>query len=77
LPEKTLPADTMLASIRFQIDPGAPVGMVAFDPGVSFGEDLQPQVNFEVLAIPEASTWSMLLAGLLLTAGAVRRKATR
>lgn len=77
VPEKTFATDTMLAALHFQINPGAATGLVPFDPGVTFGEDIQPLVNFEVLAVPEASTWALFVFGLALTAVAVRRRANR
>jgi hypothetical protein len=76
LPEKSFAADAVLATLRFTIDPGAPVGPVAFDPGVVVGETalpIPPGAGFEVLAVPEPESWMLLAAGIALLALATRR----
>jgi hypothetical protein len=78
LPEKTFSTDAVLATLRFAIDPGAPAGPVPFDPGVTVGSDplpIPPGAGFEVLAVPEPSTWALLLVGLFGIARTMRRKA--
>lgn len=77
LEPKTFAAETMLARIRFRIADDAPIGPVAFDPGVTVGQDLLPlpaAAGFEVLAIPEPGTWGLLAAGLVTVGAAVRRR---
>lgn len=71
---KTFSANTVLATLRFTIAPGTPVGIVAFDPGVFVGDDILPATSFEVLAVPEPTTWAMFLLGLLVVGCAIRRK---
>ncbi len=73
---KTFDADTLLATMRFNIAPAAPVGVVDFDPGVVVGVDILPipgGQQFEVLAIPEPSNWILMLAGLAVVALAAPR----
>jgi hypothetical protein len=77
LPPKTFASDTLLATLRFNIAPDAPVGPVPFDAGVIVGEDLlpiPPAQNFEVLAIPEPQHWALLAAGLAVVGAVVRRR---
>jgi PEP-CTERM motif len=78
LPEKTFATDTLLATLRFSIDPGASAGPVPFDAGVTVGSDPLPipaGANFEVLAVPEPGNWALLLLGLLGMTWTLRRKA--
>ncbi len=80
LPEKSFAADAVLATLRFTIAPGAPVGLVAFNPGVVVGQNVLPipaGAGFEVLAIPEPGTWALLAAGIVLLAGATKRSQAR
>ena len=75
LPEKTFATDTLLATLRFSINPGAAPGPVPFDAGVTVGSVPLPipaGANFEVLAIPEPSSWALFLAGLFGIAQAIR-----
>jgi hypothetical protein len=77
LPEKSFSADTVLATLRFRIDPAAAVGPVPFNPGVVVGVDDLPIAvaqNFEVLAVPEPAHWALLAAGLVTVAFGVRRQ---
>ena len=76
LPEKTFAEDTLLARYRFTIDPAAPLGLVAFDMGVVVGATALPLPNalqFEVVAVPEPSSWLLLLLGLIAAPLALRR----
>jgi len=78
---KTFAADTVLATLRFNIAADAPVGPVPFDPGVIVGEGdplpIPVAQNFEVLAVPEASHWALLLAGLGVVGFGVRYRTRR
>jgi len=76
VPDKTFSADAVLATLRFSIDPSAPIGPVAFDPGVVVGTTSLPlsvTAGFEVLAVPEPSSWALVLVGLFGLAHAARR----
>ena len=77
---KTFPAQALLARICFRIADDAPIGPVAFDPGITVGEDilvLPAAAGFEVLAIPEPGTWGLGVAGLFtLWAVLARRRAS-
>jgi hypothetical protein len=76
-PGKSFAADTVLATVRFQIDPGAAPGVVPFDPGVVANADSLPLVGtqqFEVLAVPEPAVWAMLVFGIAAVLAACRRR---
>ena len=76
LPEKTFAADTLLAHYRFTIDPAAPLGVVAFDTGVVVGDTALPlpsALQFEVVAVPEPSSWLLFLLGAMAMPVALRR----
>lgn len=76
LPEKTFAVDTLLARYRFTIDPAAPLGVVAFDTGVVIGATPLPlpsALRFEVVAVPEPSSWMLFLLGSIAVPLAIRR----
>lgn len=79
-PGKSFAADTVLATLRFQIDAAATPHVVPFDPGVVVNDDLLPLVapqQFEVLAVPEPSAWTMLVFGIIAVLAAYRRASRR
>lgn len=76
LPEKTFAVDTLLAHYRFKIDPTAPIGVVTFDIGVVVGATPLPlpsAMQFEVLAVPEPSSWMLMLLGSIAIPLVLRR----
>ncbi len=76
LPDKTFAEDTLLARYRFTIDPAAPLGVVPFDTGVTVGITPLPlpgALQFEVVAVPEPSSWLLLLLGSIAIPLALRR----
>jgi len=76
LPEKTFAVDTLLARYRFTIDPAAPLGVVTFDTGIVVGAmplPLPSVLQFEVLAVPEPSTWMLFMLGSIAIPFALRR----
>ena len=76
LSPKSFAADTLLATVSFTIAPTAPPGMVEFDPGVVVDVTPLPipaSQQFQVLAVPEPSSWLTMLVGLGLVALAAPR----
>jgi len=73
---KTFAQDTLLARYRFTIDPAAPLGVVPFDTGVVVDAtplQLPSAQQFEVVAVPEPSSWMLLLFGSIAIPLALRR----